>query len=259
MRHLFSYGTTPVQDASPEMLMETPIGATPPDWSFSVLGDIAAIERGKFSHRPRNDPAFYGGEVPFIQTGDVTAADGRIIDYTQTLNERGLAVSRVFPAGTIVITIAANIGYAGILDFDAAFPDSLIGITPGDGVLNEYLNYYLLTQQPGMDRLAPRGTQKNINIRFLEPWPVPVPPWDEQKAIAEALMTVDRKIAWEEARADALAELFSSLLYELMTGRTRASPPSKELLYDDVDGSSRIEGPEGGLCSRTGASRDRLG
>ena len=193
------------------------------DWEVMPLGEVAHIERGKFSHRPRNDPAFYGGDVPFVQTGDVVEAGGRLTIYRQTLNEAGLAVSRMFPAGTIVITIAANIGHVGILEFDSAFPDSLIGITPKDQVSNEFLNYYLMTQQPEMDRIAPRGTQKNINIQFLKPWPVPVPPPEDQQEIVSALRSVDRKIAAEESRSEALGIVFDSLLHDLITARRRVT------------------------------------
>ena len=181
MEHLFTHGTRG------EPTKQTEIGEMPESWEIKNLGDIARIERGKFTHRPRNDPAFYGGSTPFIQTGDVATCDGHIKTYSQTLNERGLSVSKVFPSGTIVITIAANIGFTGILEFDSAFPDSLIGITPSILILNEYLNYYLSTQQKEMDEIAPRGTQKNINIEFLMPWPAILPSIAEQKEIALSL------------------------------------------------------------------------
>src|SRR5690242_9886196 len=169
-----------------------------PGWETKTLGAVAQIERGKFSHRPRNEPRFYGGNTPFVQTGDVTRSNGIIRTHTQTLNEDGVAISKVFPAGTILITIAANIGYAGILEFDSAAPDSLIGLTPKDTVSADFLNFYLKTQQPEMDRMAPKGTQKNINIEFLKPWPVVVPPLPEQKKIAHILSTVQRAIEAQE-------------------------------------------------------------
>ena len=76
---------------------------------------VTEIIRGKFSHRPRNDPAFYNGQYPFIQTGNVTNAQKYIISYSQTLNEKGYAVSKEFPAGTLTMTIAANIADVAIL------------------------------------------------------------------------------------------------------------------------------------------------
>jgi type I restriction enzyme S subunit len=223
MRHLFTYGPVQVVEADRVALKETDVCRCPSYWTTEQLSKIALIERGKFMHRPRNDPRYYGGSIPFIQTGDVTRCDGRIRTYSQTLNELGLSVSRIFPKGTIVLTIAANIGDSAILEFDSAFPDSLVGITPAPDVSNEYLAYYLQTQKHEMDRLAPRGTQKNINIRFLEPWPVVVPPAEEQKSIASSLSAIDSKIEKETHRREALDGLFHSLLHHLMSGKVRVN------------------------------------
>src|SRR5947208_4211783 len=125
---------------------ETEVGRIPGSWRVTTLGEVAELERGRFTHRPRNEPRFYGGRTPFVQTGDVVQAGGRIRRFSQTLNEAGVAISRVFPEGTLLITIAANIGFTGILTFPSACPDSLIGITPKQGVDAEYLNYYLQSQ-----------------------------------------------------------------------------------------------------------------
>ncbi len=200
---------------------QTEIGLVPESWEVVELDKIARIERGKFSHRPRNEPRFYGGEYPFVQTGDVSNCDGYIRTYTQTLNEDGLAISKMFPAGIILITIAANIGFTGILEFDSACPDSLIGISPSENVQTEFLNYYLITQQPEMDRLAPKGTQKNINIQFLKPWLVPLPTVEEQTEIAEVFSATDRKIRLATQKRNQLQDLFHTLLHELMTAKTR--------------------------------------
>ena len=78
----------------PKGYKQTEVGVIPEDWQVLPLAEIAAIERGKFSARPRNDPRFYGGEYPFIQTGDVTRSNGLIRKFTQTLNLEGLRVSK---------------------------------------------------------------------------------------------------------------------------------------------------------------------
>ena len=225
MHKLFTEGLPSIDSSTGglrhEPQKQTEIGPIPKSWEVVELGEIATIERGKFSHRPRNEPRFYGGEYPFVQTGDVSNCDGYVRSYTQTLNEAGLAISKMFPAGTILITIAANIGFTGILVFDSACPDSLIGITPKQNVHTEFLNYYLITQQPEMDRLAPKGTQKNINIQFLKPWPVPLPSFEEQREIAEAFSATDRKIRLATETRGQLQDLFRTLLHELMTAKTR--------------------------------------
>jgi len=50
---------------------------------------------------------------------------------------------------------------------------------------------------------------------------LPLPPLDEQRQIARILQTVDRKIETEEARKEALNDLFRSLLHHLMTAKIR--------------------------------------
>ena len=156
-----------------------------------------------------------------MQTGDVVRSQGWIREFTQTLNDSGVAISRVFPSGTILITIAANIGFTGVLDFDSACPDSLVGITPSTSLDTWFLGTYLQSQQPDMDRTAPKGTQKNINIQFLSPWPIIVPPIDEQREIASILRTIDQKIAMHDRKRAAFSDMFETLLHELMTPKIR--------------------------------------
>ena len=62
------------------------IGTIPADWEVALLADVATVERGKFAHSPRNEPRFYGGDIPFIQTSDVVRSVGVIRSHSQTLN-----------------------------------------------------------------------------------------------------------------------------------------------------------------------------
>lgn len=79
---------------------QTEVGIIPEGWDVRVFADIATLERGKFSARPRNDPKYYGGDIPFIQTGDVTnSPSGFITSYSQTLNEAGLKGPYVVSSG----------------------------------------------------------------------------------------------------------------------------------------------------------------
>lgn len=206
-----------------ETQKETEIGPVPESWEVSTLGEIARLERGRFMHRPRNEPRFYGGATPFVQTGDVVRSGGRIHEFVQTLNEDGVAISRVFPAGTILITIAANIGFTGILQFDSACPDSLVAITPNQSINVEFLEYFLQTQRETMDKLAPKGTQKNINIQFLASWTIVVPHEEEQCEIVAILEAINRKIDLHLRKCAVLEELFKALLHKLMTAEIRVA------------------------------------
>ena len=196
------------------------LGTIPAGWEVVRLGEVADVERGKFAHRPRNEPRFYGGDIPFIQTGDVVRANGRITEHSQTLNDLGLSISRLFPTGTIIVTIAANIGETAIADYPVAFPDSLVGIAP-HGININFLEYFLRTQRRRLNQFAPESAQKNINLEDLRPMATPLPDVQEQKAIVSLLYAAE--LALEEAKRerDGLESLKESTADALLTGRVR--------------------------------------
>ena len=196
------------------------LGTIPADWEVVRLGDVATVERGKFAHRPRNEPRFYGGAIPFIQTGDVVKAIGEIREHSQTLNELGLSISRLFPAGTIVITIAANIGETAIASYPIAFPDSLVGITPS-GIDTGFLEYFLRTRKAYLNELAPESAQKNINLEDLRPLLTPKPTPTEQQGISETLNGVETAIEVAQEELAGLRLLKESTADALLTGRVR--------------------------------------
>ena len=154
-----------------------------PDWPMVELQEICDIKRGRFSHRPRNEPRFYGGKYPFIQTGDVVKANGGRIQYSQTLNEEGLAISKLFKPPLVVITIAANIGDTAVLDYEACFPDSVVGLMPTDRIDVHFLELMMRTKKQYLNDIAPQAAQKNINIEILKPVKLPLPPLATQQQI----------------------------------------------------------------------------
>ena len=146
------------------------------------------IKRGRFGHRPRNDPRFYGGEYPFIQTGDIVKAseNNTSIEFTQSLNALGLSTSKLFQPPKLLFTIAANIGDTAILDYPSCFPDSIVALIPHDenALSIEYLNTYLKLIKPYIVELAPYSAQSNLNNQQLAQVPIVLPPIDVQLAIA---------------------------------------------------------------------------
>jgi len=140
------------------------LGEVPEHWSVKSYRHASKIYRGKFGHRPRNDPAFYDGDYPFIQTGDVARAGKIITSYSQTLNEKGKSVSQLFPAGTLMMAIAANIGDTAILGFEAYAPDSVVGFKPYKGIDVEFLRYSFLAALPAFEQTSTQSTQANLNV-----------------------------------------------------------------------------------------------
>jgi len=147
----------------------------PKGWKVRKLGDVGDLARGKSKHRPRNDPVLLGGPYPLVQTGEITNAKNYLKNYNQTYSEAGLKQSKMWPAGTLCITIAANIAETAILTFDACFPDSVVGFKPSDEVRIEYVHYWMTFLQEMIERDAPESAQKNINLKILNDLDIPIP------------------------------------------------------------------------------------
>lgn len=197
------------------------VGVIPCEWDVQRFDEIALIERGKFTARPRNDPKYYGGDIPFIQTGDISNSNGWIRTYSQTLNEQGLRVSKSFSAGTLFFTIAANIGDVAISTFDSACPDSLVAIKPRKHVSKFWLKQELCRRKSDFESIATHNAQLNINLEKLRPFLLPLPPLHEQEAIAEALGDAD---AWIESLEQLVVKkrhLKQAAMQQLLTGKTR--------------------------------------
>lgn len=204
--------------ASTAEYQQTEVGLIPTDWEVRRFDEVARIERGKFTARPRNDPKYYGGNIPFIQTGDVANSRGWIRTYSQTLNEEGLKVSKKFPAETLFFTIAANIGDVAFSTFETACPDSLVAITPHIGVQKFWLVHELRRRKQLFVNLASHNAQSNINLAKLNPVLLPLPPTAEQEAIATALSDADALIESLEQLLAKKRLIKQGAMQELLSG-----------------------------------------
>lgn len=156
----------------------------PAEWRYVSLKELGELGRGKSKHRPRNDPKLFSeGKYPFIQTGDVKAARKFIKDYSKQYGEFGLQQSKLWPKGTLCITIAANIAETAFLGIDACFPDSVVGFVPNENVNVEYIRYFVESQKLRLWAFAPATAQKNINLDTLENLIVPYCSIEEQKNV----------------------------------------------------------------------------
>jgi len=191
-------------------------------WSQVILDDLAEVERGKFSVRPRNDPRYFGGKMPFVQTGDVTGSDVYLKGFSQTLNEDGIKVSKVFPEDTILITIAANIGDTTITQYPVACPDSVVAIQPNKELANTiFLKNILDLQKDFLDSQATQNAQKNINLQVLKPLALIVPSSKEQIKIASFLSAVDEKISQLNQKYELLSQYKQGMMQKLFSQQIR--------------------------------------
>jgi type I restriction enzyme S subunit len=194
-------------------------------WENKRLAEVAKVfGRGKSRHRPRNAPSLYGGDFPFIQTGDISQATHWITNWTQTYSNAGLAQSKLWPRGTVCVAIVgATVGETAILDFDACFPDSVIGIVVDEEYSGcEYVEYLLQSFKALLKEKGKGTARDNINLGTFETQEFPFPKLNEQRSIVLTLNNLSEEVQRLESiyrqKLTALEGLEKSLLRQAFAG-----------------------------------------
>lgn len=193
----------------------------PYNFNLDDLENISQLERGRFSPRPRNDPSYFGGRHPFIQTGDINSSNYRLNKFTQTLNEKGAKVSKKFLINDIVIAIVgATIGATAILKIDAYATDSIIGIRANsDKVNNIFLEMVLRFYRKVLLETAPEAARANINLRILGKIKIILPPLEVQEHYAGIYQQIEQRIAKQRISLSYLNQSLKSILNSAFNGQ----------------------------------------
>lgn len=224
MRHLFTYGPVPVEEAEQVPLKETEVGPVPEHWDLVRLNDIAKLSSG--GTPSKKHPEWWQGSIPWASPKDLKTS--RIRDTQDHISDEALKMgSRLAPAETIMVVVrgmilAKDIPVA-LTEVPMAFNQDIKTILPGNRVVPEFLLYALTAYKNTLTReigTSAHGTRR-IGSSSLQNWLLPLPDIKEQQLIAQAISAVDRKIAAEENRKRSLEVLFESLLHHLMTGKLR--------------------------------------
>jgi type I restriction enzyme S subunit len=191
----------------------------PMGWEWVRFPELGIFGRGKSKHRPRNDPKLFNpGIYPLVQTGEVARADNVIGEYHSKYSDIGLAQSKLWPAGTLCITIAANIADSAMLGFDACFPDSVVGFVPSEPINDtRYFLAFMKTARENLLKFAPSTAQKNINLEILESVLIPLPPLNEISRIVtkvDELMTLCDQLKSRIIAANQLQQKLADVLVE---------------------------------------------
>jgi type I restriction enzyme S subunit len=211
--HLFSRGVHCEKSHNVEGV------AYPKTWPLRTLGEVALVERGKFSHRPRNLPQFFGGPYPFIQVTEIANSLGLLDVGSGTLSEEGVKYSRSFPAGTVLISITGVVlAKTAITDREVWAPDSIVGIQPYPELDARFLEFCLRRLHPIFNATLATvsTTQKNINLETLRPLKVPCPGIDAQLEVVERLESIQQAIISLGERARKAGGLLDTLVSETL-------------------------------------------
>jgi len=159
----------------------------PKGWVWATLGDVANWGSGG---TPKSGVAqFYGGDIPWVVSGDLN--DEQIRSATSTITDEGLKSSSAkwVPEGSVLIAMyGATIGRLAIVGQPLTTNQAVAFATPHKGLIDKrFLFWYLWSQRDALRKTGKGGAQPNISQAILKAWPIPVPPVAEQHRIVEDL------------------------------------------------------------------------
>ena len=219
MQRLFTHGLRG------EALKDTEIGLMPESWALTTIDDIGTIGAG--GTPSRGSPEFWnGGTIPWVKTGEVDY--GIILDSEEKITPLGLhnSAAKLLPKGTLLVAMygqGVTRGKVAILGIDAATNQACASIRVDKSkVCVEFMLHVLAHGYERLRGLAHGGQQQNLNADLIRGFAFGYPvDAGEQRAIADALATLDRKLAHHRAKRASLHSLFQTLLHQLMTAQIR--------------------------------------
>lgn len=193
---------------------ENPMG-----WRTAPIGDACDVIGGGTPRR--SEAAYFGGGIPWATPTDVTdLADLHIGRTKETITETGLRKSsaRLVPAGTVLLTSRATIGFAAIAARPMATNQGFANLICGDRLMPEYLAHWLVARRDLLIRLAGGTTFKEISKTTLKKIPIPLPPMALQRDYARTLETARGVAGRARAATRTAATLTASLMDLLLDG-----------------------------------------
>lgn len=217
----------------------------PKNWIEITLNDIG--KWGSGGTPKRTNPAYYGGDIPWLIIGDIN--DGYVNEAKTFITEEGLKNSsaKLVPSNTLLIAMYGSIGKLGITQMECATNQAIAYCHTNDSLVSKkFVFYYLLSMRQTLLGEGKGGAQQNISQTVLKAFSFPLPPLNEQKRIAkkldELLATVESiKTRLDNAptiikrfRQSILAAATSGKLTEEWRGENGITEEWGELTVDDI-------------------------
>ena len=216
----------------------------PESWKWVKVGNVGSWSSG--ATPSRTNPAYYGGSIPWLKTGDLN--DGFIQEVPEYITDLALEKTslRLNPIGSVLMAMyGATIGKLGILEIPVTTNQACCACIPYAGMNNKYLFYYLMSMRQSYIGMAEGGAQPNISKEKIVNSLIPLPPAEEQRRIVakieELLPYVDRYAAayekLEQFNAKFPEDMKKSILQYAIQGELveqRAEEGTGEELYQQI-------------------------
>jgi len=161
-------------------------------WDSQPLGELCTIVRGG---SPRPIENFLGGDVPWIKIGDATKGDNIYLHATKEhIIQDGVKKSRMVKSGSLIFAnCGVSLGFARIITFDGCIHDGWLAMEDIDPRLDKVFLLQALNQMTDHFRkIAPAGTQPNLNTAIMKAYVQIIPPMELQKEYIAFVEQVDK-------------------------------------------------------------------
>ena len=180
------------------------------------LGEICDVVSG--GTPSRTNTAFWdGGIIPWIKIGNIKGK--YVSEADEYITQAGLEGSsaKILSKGTVLYTIFATLGEAGILTIDACTNQAIAGITikNQDEVLADYLYYYLKSKKSYINNLGRGVAQNNINLSILRNLEIPLPALSVQRQTVDILDKTAKVIEYRRQQLQNLDDLVKARFVEM--------------------------------------------
>jgi type I restriction enzyme, S subunit len=209
-----------VEPAAPEA---TALPKLPEDWTWAAVEQLSTVVRGA-SPRPAGDPRYFGGNIPWITVGPLTADNSPYLkSVPASLNELGREHSRYIEPQTLLLTNSgATLGVPKITLIGGCINDGVAALLDVGYPLKLYLLYFLRTQTERLRGVNQGAAQPNLNTTIIKALSVPLPPVAEQtRIVAEVerrLSVVEELEAVVNANLQRATRLRQSILQRALNG-----------------------------------------
>ena len=203
----------------------------PQGWVWTTLGVVGEWQSG--GTPSRSNKSYYGGNIPWLKTGDLN--DGFILNIPESITEEAVANSsaKINPTGSVLIAMyGATIGKLGILTFPSATNQACCACIEFRAITQLYLFYFLLSQRSRFISRGGGGAQSNISKELIVNTHIPLPPLTEQQRI---VAEIERWFALidtvEQGKADlqtAIKQTKSKILDLAIHGKLVPQDPNDE-------------------------------
>ncbi|NHA63131.1 restriction endonuclease subunit S [Helicobacter pylori] len=192
----------------------------PLNWQRVRLGDIAEIIGG--GTPSTQITSFWNGSINWFTPTEIGITK-YVYKSQRTITLLGLKKSsaKLLPIGTILLTSRASIGDCAILKVVATTNQGFQSLIPLEKINNEFLYYLMLTLKNKLLKLASGSTFLEVSPNKIKNLLIPLPPLNEQIAIANVLSDVDRYLYSLDALILKKESVKKALSFELLSQRKR--------------------------------------